>query len=137
MLEEGATFPEAALAQLELSTPRSIVFFLSSDKDFNCAKGLIGYAERAAEFAERGCAIYAVRPAAGADAATEARFPALRFLCDEDDAMREGAGLALEARGFLSGGRPHATFIVDEAGAVLATVSSGMQPIVRRRRLEP
>ena len=71
----------------------AVVLFVDSDDSFNGAKKLGAFADRAVDFARRGCAVVAVCSAEGSRPASAARWPSIRFVEDEGGEARRWAGL--------------------------------------------
>ena len=124
----GEAVPEAVLSELGIVGQRAVVAFYCRDSGFEDRKQLQDFQDRAAAFEKLACEIVAVR-GNKRDAAvdgTEAKFPALRFLVDEDDALRQALRMDV---GGLRGGDRH-TYVVDTAGRVQGQINNYADPFV-------
>lgn len=121
----GEPFPPAALARLSVPNgKRSAICFVQADDGFTCAKALGSFSDRAAEFAEKSCTVFIVRPSEGVNRRTALQYPSMRFIEDVDSELAAAAGLDVGGRTDRS---PRATFVLAANGTVCGMVSDRVE----------
>lgn len=122
----GEKVPLAVIEALAIQDQRTALLFYSRDDGFECGKELRDFQERAAQYASSDCKIVAIRSSKGNSVkeGTEALFPSIRFVVDEDDAIREK--LRMTTGGLRNGDRH--TYLVDGVGRVQGQVNNFRDP---------
>lgn len=119
-LSKGAQFPADALEKFGVTGEKAVIFFFNADDAPSCSKEIAAFDANFAAFANAGVSVVGVR---SKDFALR-RYPVktaedvkVRFVVDEDDAVRQQIDIKADAFGFLAG---RETYVVDAEGKVVA-----------------
>lgn len=118
----GEKLPPDVIETLAIEGQRTALLFYCRDDGFECGKQLLDFQQRAAAYASADCKIVAVRSnqRGAVKEGTDAQYPDIRFVVDEDDAIREK--LRMTTGGVRNGDRH--TYLVDSTGRVQGQVNN-------------
>ena len=121
-LSQGAQFPADALEKFGVAE-KAVLFFFGQDDAPSCSKQIAAFDGQFSEFSNAGVSVVGVR----SNAFSLTRYPVktgsdkLRFVVDENDAVRKQIDIKADMFGFL-GGRE--TYVIDATGKVAAVHNS-------------
>ena len=125
MIAEGDAFPAVAAGTLGVKGKNAVVYFYGADGSPSCTKQATAFDGAAAEFKRMGFDVVGVRSAKQAKGEFESKYSSVRFVADQDDAMRKELGIKADLFGALAG---RETYVIDKTGTVQMVFNSQFKP---------
>jgi peroxiredoxin len=130
-LRVSQPFPAAALQQFGVKGKKAVLTFYDNEDKPDCGRVISGFRAASDDFKKAGCAIVGVRSAIGGrsllellagssdeDGIIRTTKDSIKFVVDEDDALRSEIGIEEDLFGLL-GAFTRATYVVDQKGYIV------------------
>lgn len=114
-----------AAGTLGVKGKNAVVYFYGADGSPSCTKQATAFDGAAAEFKRMGFDVVGVRSAKQAKGEFESKYSSVRFVADQDDAMRKELGIKADLFGALAG---RETYVIDKTGTVQMVFNSQFKP---------